>query len=198
MLNDLDKNQINTEFVNQKTLEIFCGITFEQAMNIEYADVLQLVQDIKLVLEQKPNVKDNLFFKVGDLEFGFITDIDKLKYGAFLDLNNNIGKWENMHIAMAVLFRPVLKKNKKGLYLVDEYKGDIYHDAIKEMPMSSVIGAMVFFWNLGIDLTTYMSRHLELEAHKMNLVQQLNLVESGVGIQQLTNSLEAILQNMKL
>ena len=122
MLNDLDENQKNTEFVHQKTLEIFCGISFEQALNIEYANVLQIVEDIKIVLEQKPDLKDNLFFKVGKLEFGFITNIDKLKYGAFLDLNANIGSWENMHIAMGVLFRPVIKKNRKGLYLVEEYK----------------------------------------------------------------------------
>jgi len=198
MLNDLDKNQSNTEFVYLKTLEIFCGISYEQAMNIEYADVLQIVEDIKIVLEQKPDLKDNLFFKVGKLEFGFITNVDKLKWGAFLDLNNNIGKWENMHIAMGVLFRPVIKKNRKGLYVVEEYKGDTYHDAIKEMPMSAVIGAMVFFWNLGIDCTTYIAKYLEAEAGKMNLVSQLNLVESGVGIQQLTNSLEVILQGMKI
>ena len=197
IVNDLDKNKINTEYLNQKMLEVFCGITFQQAMNIEYADVLKICDDIKLVLEQKPDIKDNLFFKVGNLEFGFETNIDKLKYGAFLDLNVNISSWENMHIAMGVLFRPVLKK-KKGLYVIEDYKGDTYHDAIKQMPMSAVVGAMVFFWNLGIDCTTYIAKYLEMEAEKMNLVQQLNLVESGVGIQQLTNSLEAILQNMKI
>jgi hypothetical protein len=197
MIKDLDENQNNTEFVNIKMLEIFCNIDFETAMNIMYVDVLQIVETIKNVINEKPDIQDNLFFKVGDLEFGFVTNIDKLKYGAFLDLNANIGSWDTMHISMGVLYTPVLKKNRKGLYLVEEYKGDIYHDAIKEMPLSCVTAAMVFFWNLGIDLTTYMSRYLEMEATKMNLTQQLSLVESGVGIQQLTNSLEVILQDMK-
>ena len=42
---------------------------------------------------------------------------------------------------MAVLYSPVKKKNK-DLYLIDDYKGDLYHEAMKVMPLDAAFSAL--------------------------------------------------------
>ena len=98
---------------------------------------------------------------------------------------------------MGVLYRPITKKFR-GKYLVEDYKGDSYHDALKHMPMDAVVGAMVFFWNLGLDCLTYMTTYLEEEKMKMSLPNQQSLVEDGIGMQQSMNLLEATLRSFKV
>jgi hypothetical protein len=176
------------------TLEIFCNLTRIQVMDIEYSFVATIYERIIEILKQEPQLVTE--FKVGNLTFGWIPKLDDLKYGEFVDLNNNISDWENIVVSMGVLYRPItFKKGTK--YLVEEYKGDTYHDALKEMPMSAVVGAMVFFWNLGIDCTNSTLKYLETQTTQTNFQKQLNLVDAGIGIQQSMNSLVQTLQNMK-
>jgi hypothetical protein len=174
-------------------VEIFCGLTRIEALNIEYSFISEIAQRIGEILKQEPDLVER--FQVGDLTFGWIPKLDDMTYAEFLDLNSNIGDWENIVTAMGVLYRPI-KKEFKGKYLIEKYKGDTYHDALKEMPMDAVVGSMVFFWNLGIDCTTYMAKYLETES-LLTIQNQTNLVNSGVGIQQSMNSLVTTLQSLK-
>jgi len=174
-------------------VEIFCGLTRIEALNIEYSFISEIAQRIGEILKQEPDLVER--FQVGDLTFGWIPKLDDMTYAEFLDLNSNIGDWENIVTAMGVLYRPI-KKEFKGKYLIEKYKGDTYHDALKEMPMDAVVGSMVFFWNLGIDCTTYMAKYLEMES-LLTIQNQTNLVNSGVGIQQSMNSLVTTLQSLK-
>lgn len=190
-----EKND-NKSYLDVKTLEIFCNLTLEQVLEIEYSFVSSISDRIKVVLKQEPDLVKK--FVVGDLTFGWIPKLDDLKYGEFLDLNSNISEWDTMVVAMGVLYRPVIKIDKSRRYLIEDYKGDTYHDALKQMPMDAVVGAMVFFWNLGLDCTTFIMKHLEMEAGEMSFQKQLNLVEDGVGMQQSMNSLMETLQSMRI
>lgn len=190
-----EKNLPDTH-LNTKLLEIFCDISYEQSLNIQMTSVLEVSATIKEVLLQEPERVE--FFNIGKIKFGWLPKLDSMSWGEFLDLNNNISDWETIIISMGVLYRPVTRIYN-GKYLIEEYKGDTYHDALMQMPMDAVIGAMVFFWNLGMDCARYIAKYLEEEATKMNFQNQLSLVENGVGIQQSMNSLEVMLQkSMKL
>lgn len=193
-LKHIEENNLTDSYLNQKLLEIFCNVSHDEIMLMDLSDVIDIANTIKDFLADEPELVES--FYVGDLKFGWLPKLDDMKYGEFLDLNNNIHDWETIHISMGVLYRPITKE-KNGKYLVEEYKGDTYHDAIMQMPMDAVIGAMVFFWNLGMDLARYTAKYLEEEAVKMNFQQQLSLVENGVGIQQSMNLLAETLQNMK-
>jgi hypothetical protein len=186
----IEEEKLPDTYLNTKLLEIFCNLTNQQVMNIELTAVLEISSTIKDVLLEEPARVE--FFKVGNIEFGWLPKLDTMCWGEFLDLNNNISDWETIHIAMGVLYRPVTLK-RKDKYLVEDYKGDTYHDAIMQMPMDAVIGAMVFFWNLGMDCARYITKYLEEEATKMSFKKQLDLVESGVGIQHSMNLLGEIL-----
>jgi hypothetical protein len=180
-------------YLNIKKIEIFCNLTHIEVLNIEYTFISTISERIDEILKEEPELV--MKFKVGNINFGWLPKLDDMKYSEFLDLNTNISDWETMIISMGVVYRPITKEFN-GKYLVEEYKGDTYHDALKEMPMDAVVGAMVFFWNLGLDCTTYILKYLE-QKNTMSFQKQLNLVETGVGMQQSMNSLGETLQSMK-
>lgn len=180
-------------YLEIRKIEIFCNLTHIEVLNIEYSFISSISERIDEIIKSEPELVKK--FKIGDITFGWLPKLDDMKYSEFLDLNSNISDWETMIISMGVLYRPITKEFN-GKYLVEEYKGDTYHDALKEMPMDAVVGAMVFFWNLGLDCTTYILKHLE-QTTTMNFQKQLNLVENGIGMQQSMNSLGETLQSMK-
>lgn len=191
-IKDAEK-QTDESYLEIKMLEIFCNLTHVEVLDIQYSYVSSIVEKLSRIIKEEPPLVQK--FKVGDITFGWLPKLDDMPYGELLDLISNISDWDTMVTAMGVLYRPItLEVN--GRYLVEKYKGDTYHDALKEMPMSAVVGSMVFFWNLGLDCTTYITKSLEV-VDKMTFQKQVNLVESGIGMRQSMNSLEETLQSMK-
>lgn len=173
-----------------KKIEILCNLTRAQIFLLQYSEVQRISDLLDAILETKPSLIQK--FTVDDIKFGWIPKLDDMSYSEFVDLNSTISDWNSMHIAMAVLYRPI-KKEAGGLYNIEKYEGAKYHNHIKEMPMSAVCGAMVFFWNLGMDLLKYTTQ--SLTATEEN---RAHLAKNGVGIQQLTHSLEEISQSLKI
>jgi len=190
---DASKNRPDQlEYLNIKKIEVFCNLSQSEVYNIQLGDVYSISEKIDLILEEQPQRVEK--FTLNGIKFGFVPELDKLSYGEFLDLNSNISEWETMQIAMGVIYRPI-KNEVAGLYNVEEYKGDKYHKILKDMPLDAVIGSMVFFWNLGLDCVSCITKSLEMEEMLEN---QLNLVDSGIGIRQSMNLLEETLQSMRM
>lgn len=180
------------EYLKIKKIEIFCKISREQIMQLEFDSVENISNILDNILEKQPALVER--FEVNGIKFGWMPDLDKMSYGELLDLNGNISDWSAMHIAMGVLYRPI-KNESNGLYNIEKYEGDKYHQQMRKMPLSAVIGAMVFFWNLGLDCLKYILNSSEME-REFQSHQILN--PTGIGIAQLTNLLEETLRNMKL
>ena len=180
------------EYLKIKKIEIFCKISIEQIMNMEYDSVENISQILDSILEKQPALVEK--FEVNGIKFGWMPDLDKMSYGELLDLNGNISDWSAMHIAMGVLYRPI-KNESNGLYNIEKYEGDKYHQYIRKMPLSAVIGAMVFFWNLGLDCVKYILNSSEMEKEFQS---HPNLNITGIGTVQLTNWLEETLPSMRL
>jgi len=191
-IKDAEK-QTQESFLEIKMLEIFCNLTHVEVLDIQYTFVSSIVEKLSSIIKEEPSLVKK--FKVGDIQFGWLPKLDDMPYGELLDLITNISDWETIITSMGVLYRPItVELNDK--YLVEKYKGDTYHDALMQMPMSAVVGSMVFFWNLGLDCTNYIMKSLE-GVEKMTFQNQVNLVESGIGMQQSMNLLEETLQSMK-
>ena len=168
-------------FVHQKVLEIFCGVPLLDAVEYKMSDVRKVVQIITATLNKQPDLVRT--FKLGDTEFGFIPKLDDMTFGEYVDLDSNLGNWDNMYKAMAVLYRPI--KQKIGdKYLIDEYKGDLYYDAMLHTPMDAVVSSMVFFYNLGKELSIAMTKYLEEEGTLEGLTASQTSIINGVGINQ--------------
>jgi len=190
------KTEKNAEtFLSLKVLEIFCELTPEQSKQIQQDDANKVVKIIVDLLSKEPERVES--FTIDNVVFGWVPRLDDLNFGEFLDLNNNIGDWNNIVTAMGVLYRPVTEFTKEGKYNVEKYEGDKYHHLLKEMPISAVFGANVFFWNLGSDLVTVTYKYLEQELNKMSSQQKHNLQKNGDGIHHYLNSLKTTLQKLK-
>ena len=173
-----------------KKIEILCNLTREQILLFQYSEVQRLSSLLDQILDTKPSLIQK--FTVADIKFGWLPKLDDMSYGELLDLNGNISDWNNMHVSMAVLYRPI-KKEAAGLYNIEKYEGEKYHKHIKEMPLGAVIGALVFFWNLGMDLLKFTVQSLtETEENRQHLAQ------NGIGTERLMRSLEEISQSLKL
>jgi hypothetical protein len=178
-------------FIQEKILQIFCDLPLSDAIKYRKTDIDKITELISKTLEQKPNLV--LSFKLGDTEFGFIPKLEDMTFGEYIDLDNSIGDVQNLHKAMAVLYRPI-KQKIKDKYLIEEYRGDNYHEAMKHTPMDAVVSSMLFFWNLGIELSKAMIVYLQ-EAE--DLTQEQISVLNGDGINQYMHLQMETLLNLK-
>ena len=189
----------DTEFINLKVLEIFCGVTMKEAYKLPLAEFSFIINHIvEIFKEDTPLQRDfTLTDPKGDsVTFGFIPKLDDISLGEFIDLDNYIGDWQQIHKAMAVLYRPITFR-KGDLYLIEDYEGsDKYSEVMKDAPVNVALGAVVFFYRLGNVLSSYLLDSLTQEMKKdQELIKDLE--QSGGGINQYMQSLEEMSQNLK-
>jgi hypothetical protein len=190
------KDNDDMEFLNQKMVQTFCNIDLKDVAEIKYKDVLQITASLGKMFDVKSHRFINRF-KLGGVEFGFIPDLDEMTFGEYTDLDSYIGDWENMHKAMAVLFRPITKKGLNNTYEIEKYNGSItYSDVMKHAPLDVVFGANVFFYNLGNELLKSTMNYLENNTQMQTILQQHNSENDGVGIVQSMDLLKEILQDL--
>ena len=104
-------------------------------------DVTRIVNKISDILNTKQELV--MHFTMGTTKFGFIPKLDSMSFGEYIDLDTNIGDWQKIEKAMAVLYRPVIKEYG-NLYDIEDYRGDNYHDIMNNMPLDAVFGSLVF------------------------------------------------------
>lgn len=166
-------------FLQQKMIEIFCGVTLKQVMLIKAKDIESIVVQISKLFNQKEN-KFIDRFKYQDKDFGFVPELSEMTFGEYVDLDTYLADWQLMHKAMAVLYRPITFK-KKNQYLIEDYEtADKYN--MKQMTLDVVFGSMVFFWNLRNELQTHILNYLANQT-EVPISQELqDSLKNGAGI----------------
>lgn len=189
----IQDKETDEKFLQSKMLEIFCGIKLTDTMKMKMSDVNAITEILSEMFNSKPKLVQR--FKMKGVEYGFIPNLDEISLGEYIDLDTFLGDWENMHRAMAVLYRPIKEKYGERYNIVDYQAND--GEIMKDMPMDAVISSVLFFYHLGIDLSQAMMNYLE-ESQETRLVQYLSSDKSGAGISQYTHSLKAILHDLKI
>ena len=190
--------QVNSEdelFLAQKCVEIFCNVPLIIVSKMSYKDVKNYAARIMSFFEDKPQLRK--IHTMGDVEYGFIPNLEEISLGEYVDIDESINDWEKMHTTMAVLYRPI-KSRRKDKYNIEEYEGtsDSEH-RMKGLTMDVVLGALFFFYHLGIELSIALTPSLmELEENTTS-VQPQTLGESGDGTPLSIISLRAMLQDLK-
>jgi len=169
----IDTENISEEFIASRICDIFLDIETTEVMRMTMGTMLRVSTKIAEVLNQKPELIP--IFKMGDTEFGFIPKLEDMTFGEYVDLDSFVSDWSTMHKAMAVLFRPI-ETRYKDKYKIQEYKGDLFHEAMKDMPLSVAMGSLLFFYRLENDLLR------TLTGYSQETENQVDLVRSGVGI----------------
>lgn len=173
------------DYAALKMLEIFCGVPYNEAIKFKVGDINRVVSKLNEALAEKPSLINK--FKLGSTEFGFVPDLNDLTFGSFVDIENNITDWDNMHKAMAVLYRPIVRKYKHK-YEIEEYKGDNWYDAMLNMPASVAVSAIVFFYNLETDLLNLTLDSGQVPSLQTEVsTQTQTLTKSGGGIHRYTD-----------
>ncbi len=180
-------------FLAMKMIEIFCGLRGDTIMAMK----ANSIKDVTMILTDMFNEKPQLVreFKLNGRTYGFIPKLEDMSFGEYIDLDTYIGDMENIHRAMNVLYRPI-KQKYKDRYLIEDYTGDD-PEVMKSMPMDAVLSSILFFYNLGMDLSKAMLNSLE-EDKEMNLAQYLTSEENGDGINHFSVSLKEILEDLKI
>ena len=190
--------QVNSEdelFLAQKCVEIFCNVPLIIVSKMSYKDVKNYATRIMSFFEDKPQLRK--IHTMGDVEYGFIPNLEEISLGEYVDIDESINDWEKMHTTMAVLYRPI-KSRRKDKYNIEEYEGtsDTEH-RMKGLTMDVVLGALFFFYHLGIELSIALTPSLmELEENTTS-VQPQTSEGSGDGTPLSIISLRAMLQDLK-
>ena len=192
----VDEGDKNNEFLNLKALEIFCGLSLKDSYNLPVSMFESVLKQLSDCFGEKTDLVQRFKMTGGDgvtAEFGFIPNLDKMSFGEYIDLESYITDWDNMHKAMAVMYRPIVA-GKKHLYEIEPYEGtERWADVMKDAPVNVAIGALVFFYRLGKKLSRYtMNSLLEQEQKKGTTAFQEALGENGGGINQYMDLLEAM------
>lgn len=196
---DQNKDDENAaEFINLKTIEIFCNVDFKDVLKIPLGEAEKVLTIINKAFEEKPDIIRH--FKLLSVDMGFIPNLERISLGEYIDVENNIVDWQTMHKAMAVLYRPVNFRSKEKYTVAPYEPSDEVSELMKEMPLDVAMSSMVFFYDLGMELLkaipTYIQKNLTEE--QTYLLKQ-TLAQSGVGINQFTHLLEGMsLNSMKL
>ena len=174
-----NEDDLTEQYAGTKMLEIFCGLKLNEALKVKINDLQKITTKLNKALSEKPLLITR--FKLGKTEFGFVPQLDDLTFGEFVDIENNIGDWENMHKAMAVLYRPVVQSVGKK-YEIEEYRGDSWHDAMLNMPASVAISAINFFFHLENDLLKVTLAYSDQKETKVQQDETAILIDNGGGI----------------
>jgi hypothetical protein len=200
---EANKDNDTTGFLDMKLIEIVCGvdlITVNKMPVDEFEAVGNYISE--LFKEETPLLRRFKITGTDDvtIEFGFIPNLSKISLGEYIDLDNYLGNVEDWHKAMAVLFRPVPKQwSKKEFYNITEYEGTEKHSYImQEMPLGIALGAMVFFYRLGMKLSIHTMNFSMKALEEMELSEEQNqlLQESMDGIKASMPSLEEMLLDL--
>jgi hypothetical protein len=198
---EVSKNSTDDEFVAQKMIQIFCGIELNEVVKISFNDMVDLVNHFNKLFSEIPKLKPT--FKIKDLELGIIPNFDKITWEEYIELEAQFKEFDTFHKAMAVLYRPVIEKNKKGQYLIAPFNNvEEFSDLMKYTPLSVALSSHVFFWNLEKELLTATISYLETMLMKMTkvnkaiLVKKLNLENNGAGIKAYMQLQKETLQNL--
>jgi hypothetical protein len=191
------------EFVAQKMVEIFCGITLKDVVKMKLTSLNELILHFTKLFSEKPAFKNRFTIKANEteIEFGFIPELEAITFGEYVDLENNLTNWEDYHKAMAVMYRPI-SKSRKDKYDIVPYEPNVdFQELMKFAPLDVVISSSVFFWSLGSELLQATLNYLEKEMKtnkelQMTFQKQLNLPSDGDGINQYMDLLKGTLQDL--
>lgn len=197
---DICKGSDDAEFLGQKMIQIFCGIELKEVVKIGFNDMLELVNHFNKLFSEIPKIKPT--FKINELELGLIPNFDKISWEEYIELETHFLNFDSFNKALAVLYRPIIEKNKKEQYLIAPFNNiDEFSDLMKYTPLSIALSSHVFFLNLERELLIATINYLEKNLKNLTLTnmetlaKKLNFQNSGDGISQYIKSLKETLQN---
>ena len=149
------------EPTDEQLVSILCNLSPQQVLDLPnniYDRVIDSVTNIvsQISVEQK----HVLTFELNQTKYGMIPNLDDISYGENKDLIGYLQDWKTMHLAMSVLYRPIINTSF-DTYSIEKYEGTKEHrDIMAKMPLNIVLGAQLFFYTLTQDLLKAIPNYL--------------------------------------
>ena len=194
-IDGLDEDQDKDE-INNKAIEAFCTTDYDSTLSIP----IGTYDKILAVLNNAFSAKQQFIqkFDMGEFKFGFIPKLDEMSLGEYIDLESYFGDWQEIHKAMAILYRPIAVEKKDKYGIIPYEPDDDRQDMMKDMPLSVVMGCTVFFYRLGTELSKATLSYLEkvIKRKDINSQVKMALERNGDGINQFMDSLKEISEGL--
>ena len=164
----------------ESALRIFVGLSVEEQKRVSKNQLDELAGHLSKILNEKPTLKTT--FEHNGREWGFVPNLEEITAGEYIDAEAYMGDWSNMHKAMSVLYRPIVRKSK-GWYEIEPYEGsEVYSGQLQDAPASIAVGALVFFWTIANELSSATLKRSQKEAMDAGLTHVEFLPNVGDGI----------------
>tara|TARA_R100001463_G_scaffold91483_1_gene146224 strand:+ start:139 stop:723 length:585 start_codon:yes stop_codon:yes gene_type:complete len=153
---------------DDEIIAMFCKVDKELIKKVKLKDKKVLVDKISKFVNSKNETSLEKRIKFKGKKYGFIPNLSKITTGEFVDIEEygkdiNI----NLHRIMSVLYREV-DRESGGYYSVKPYDPDeLEIDKFKDLPMSTTLSAIDFFFLLGKNLLEDLNNY-STEVLKMN------------------------------
>jgi hypothetical protein len=195
-----NKEDLSEEFLYVKLLQIFCGMDLRDAHKVPMKQLNFIIDHLIKVISYESKLQRRFVMTDPngvEVEFGFMPNMSEMSLGEYIDLEKYISDWDDMHKALAVMYRPIVA-GKGEFYEIEEYEGSKkYSEVMKDAPMSVAIGSVVFFYNLGKTLCKTILESTSKEIQQELQIQNNHLEENGDGISPSMHSLKAMSLNLK-
>jgi len=167
-----NKDSVENDFLEKKLISIFCDVELSDVNKIDFHLFSDVVTHLNLIIDSEPDLVHRFKLEGTDgvvVEFGLIPNFDKMSYGEYIDLEKYLFDDNELHRAMAVLYRPV-KFKSKDKYLIHDYKGtEFMAEVMKDAPLDAALSARVFFYRLAKKLGNYTMAYTLKELHQKEL-----------------------------
>ena len=172
--------EVETESKSKEALETITALSDipkQLVKELGIQDVAVIMNRIgELQIEQDSSLKR--IIEVEGKEYAFHPDLNSITLGEYADIETFIknGIENSLPELMAVLYRPITAKGENGVYTIEAYDGNISIRAeeMKKMSAEQVQSALVFFWNLGNELSKILPLYLMERLNKMGKDLQTN------------------------
>ena len=166
-VDDTDKINMITEYIS-----ILTGLDLKTIKKINLVDLKKLTSSFNFHLSNDHDVIHNVGIK-GDI-YKLDDNLNDMRLDMFIDLEEMTKDKdlviENLHLIMAILYRPAIKKMFKRNLKIEPYdSGSVKEraDFFKEnLMMDKIIGALFFFINLSLTYIVDLADSLELQKVK--------------------------------
>ena len=183
------KDSEDVEFINRQMVSCLMNIELETVKQITRKSFNELVSVLSKLLNEKPEVQT--IIKHNGIQYGLIPSMEEMTVGEQADLDSMYGDYSKRQQVMAILYRPITVKTKKG-YLIEEYTGK---EKPLDLSLDIVLGADVFFCNILKDCMNITLNYIKGEEVQAKISKHLE--KNGTGIRISMLSLEEAFLNLK-
>ena len=151
---------------NKLKQEIIKYIYKKDVGSVSNRDADKTIQSIFSMLQDKPNFIQRFIYQ--GVEYGFIPNLDDISTGEFCDLDDYLSADEKqLNRIAAILYRPITK-SLGNMYQIEPYEGTAkYSETMKGVSYKTVMGAVVFFWNLSKSLLEASNIYIQKEVKNL-------------------------------